>query len=211
MASLLATATPTTRVYRVSAERRAHPRVKISVGGRIMFENRTECAATTTEASVKALVFTSDRSPRPGERVIGYFDGIGRVEGVAERVQDGMTVLSLGNTLRKREKLAGQLTWLANREVLNLPEDRRHERIVPRDPRVTVRLAESAQAEVLLGALIDISHGGAAVSVQGNFKKDDEVVIGTTPARVIRAFDGGFACEFKAPIPDIIFSVDLKL
>jgi len=28
-------------------------------------------------------------------------------------------------TPRKRDKLAAQLTWLANRQILNLPEDRR--------------------------------------------------------------------------------------
>ena len=31
-------------------------------------------------------------------------------------------------TKRKQDKLANQLTWLANRQILNLPEDRRHDR-----------------------------------------------------------------------------------
>ena len=42
--------------------------------------------------------------------------------------------MTIGATARKRDKLAAQLTWLANRDILNLPEDRRHDRIVPRNP-----------------------------------------------------------------------------
>ena len=40
----------------------------------------------------------------------------------------------------KREKFADQLTWLANRQALGMPEDRRHERIVPRTPNTTLIL-----------------------------------------------------------------------
>ena len=32
-------------------------------------------------------------------------------------------------TSRKREKFTAQLTWLANKHELDLPEDRRHERV----------------------------------------------------------------------------------
>jgi len=35
--------------------------------------------------------------------------------------------MSISATARKRDKLAAQLTWLANRHILGLPEDRRHE------------------------------------------------------------------------------------
>ena len=36
--------------------------------------------------------------------------------------------MTISATPRKRDKLAAQLTWLANRHILNLPEDRRHGR-----------------------------------------------------------------------------------
>ena len=42
--------------------------------------------------------------------------------------------MTIAATPRKRDKLAAQLTWLANRSTLGLPEDRRHDRIVPRNP-----------------------------------------------------------------------------
>lgn len=199
------------RLFRVSPERRINPRVKVSVGGRIMLENRTEFGGTTIDASVKAITIRTDARPRLGERIVGYFDTIGRIEGTVERLIDDGILMELANTIRKRDKLAAQLTWLANREMLNLPEDRRHDRVVPRDPRVLVRLAEAPESTAVAGALIDVSHGGAAVSVQGKFSRGDEVMLGTTPARVVRAFDGGFAAEFRAPVPDVMFSVEIRL
>ena len=67
-----------------------------------------------------------------GDRVIAYVDHLGRLEGhLARLLQNGfaMTILA---TPRKRDILAPQLTWLANRSILNLPEDRRHGRFVPK-------------------------------------------------------------------------------
>jgi hypothetical protein len=46
---------------------------------------------------------------------------------IARYFQNGFA-MTIGRP-RKRDKLAAQLTWLANRHILNLPEDRRHGRI----------------------------------------------------------------------------------
>ena len=76
----------------------------------------------------------ADAPGKVGERVIAYVDHLGRLEGKIARAFEGGFAMSIGATPRKREKLAAQLTWLANRQILNLPEDRRHGRIVPRNP-----------------------------------------------------------------------------
>ncbi len=199
------------RLFRLSGDRRAPPRVKIEIGGRFMLEDRTEHGGTVLEASIKALSIRSDADVRIGERLVGYFDTIGRIEGTIERVTEGGFVVELATTLRKRDKLAAQLIWLANREVLNLPEDRRHDRIVPRDPRIMVRNLSNSLAPTVAGHIIDVSLSGASVSVRGEFKRGDELMLGTTPARVVRVFDGGVAAEFRAPVPDKMFSPDIHL
>lgn len=204
-------AQPSARLFRLSPDRRVSPRVKISVGGRFMLEDRTEYGGTTIDASLKAMLISSDAKPRIGERVVGYFDTIGRVEGTVERLIPEGFILEMATTLRKRDRLAGQLTWLANKDMLNLADDRRHDRVIPRDPRVDVRFMSDMAAAPIQGHLIDVSHGGAAVSVIGKFKKGDELMLGTTPARVVRAFDGGVAVEFRASIPEKMFSVDIRL
>lgn len=199
------------RLFKLALDRRAPPRVKIAIGGRFMLEDRSEHGGTAVDASIKAIAIRSDATVRLGERVVGYFDTIGRVEGTVERLTEDGFALDLATTLRKRDKLASQLIWLANRDILNLPEDRRHDRVVPRDPRVQVRNLSDLSRPAIAGHIIDISPGGAGVSVAGAFGKGDEIMLGTTPARVVRAFDGGIAVEFRAPIPDAMFSPDIQL
>ena len=48
--------------------------------------------------------------------------------------------MTIAATTRKRDKLAAQLTWLANRYLLISPEDRRHGRMAPRSPIATLIL-----------------------------------------------------------------------
>ncbi len=199
------------RLFRLAGERRAPPRVKIEIGGRFMLEDRSEHGGTAIEASIRALRIRSDADVRLGERLVGYFDIIGRIEGTIERVMDDGFAVELATTLRKRDKIAAQLIWLANRDMLDLPEDRRHDRVVPRDPRIMVRNLSNSLAPTVVGHIIDISLSGTSVSVRGDFKRGDEIMLGTTPARVVRVFDGGVAAEFRAPVPDKMFSPDIHL
>jgi len=199
------------RLFRIAGDRRAPPRVKIQVGGRFMLEDRTEHGGTAIEASIRAFRIVSDADVRIGERIVGYFDTLGRIEGTVERVMEDGFAVELATTLRKRDKIAAQLIWLANREILGLPEDRRHDRVVPRDPRVMVRNLSNSLAPTVAGHIIDISLSGTSVSVRGDFKRGDELILGTTPARVVRVFDGGVAAEFRAPVPERMFSPDMHL
>lgn len=210
MPSIVTEASPQ-RLFRMTAEQRMVPRVKIAIGGRFMREDRSEYGCTTIDASLQAITIETEIKCRPGERVIGYFYTIGRVEGKAARQTDNGFVMEITTTPIKRDRLANQLTWLANRELLNLPEDRRHDRVVPRDPRIAVRNLTNASEPETSGHLIDISRSGAAVSIRGAFARGDEIMLGTTPARVVRAFDGGIAVEFHGSVPDAMFDVDIRL
>ena len=200
------------KLFRMSADRRTPPRVKIAVGGRIMCEDRSEHAATAIEASARSVLVECEAVPRLNERIIGYFFTLGRLEGAVSQLTERGFVMDVATTALKRDRLAGQLTWLANREILNLPEDRRHDRVVPRDPRIIVRQLSNPSGAELPGILIDVSRGGAAASVKGaTFKRGDEVMLGTTPARVVRAFDGGIAVEFYGQVPENMFSENIRL
>ena len=199
------------RLFRMSAEKRNIPRVPIAIGGRFMRPDRTEYGGTAINASVQAMTIETEVPCAVGERIVGYFYIVGRVEGKVLRLTDNGFVLEMTTTTLKRDRLASQLTWLANRDILNLPEDRRHDRVVPRDPRIPVRNLSDLAGEPLNGHLIDVSRSGAAVSIKGMFKKGDEILLGTTPARVVRAFDGGIAVEFHGSVPDAMFGVDIRL
>jgi hypothetical protein len=101
--------------------------------------------------------------------------------------------MTIAATMRKRDKLAAQLTWLANRHILNMPEDRRHGRITPRNPSGRLILANGVNIAV---RVIDISESGAAISTDQRPEIGSPVTIGKIPGRVVRHLEEGIAIEF---------------
>ncbi len=102
----------------------------------------------------------------------------------------------------KREKLADQLTWLANRHELGMPEDRRHERIRARTPRTTLHPAVGARSDG--GDRRRVALGRRAFALElGLPPVGTPVTVGVTKGRVVRVFANGLAIEFARVIPEI--------
>ena len=97
-----------------------------------------------------------------GERIVAYLNQIGRVEGRVTRIFPDGFAIQMQVPPGKRDKLIAQLTWLAKRQALGLPEDRRHERIAPRDRYTLLRLPNGRE---YTATLIDLSMSGAALHV----------------------------------------------
>ena len=125
-------------------ERRRHARVKLALLGRYMLEDRREFPCQTIDVSVGGLSVTAPVRGALGERVVAYFDALGRIEGTIIRHIEFGFVMTANMPAAKREKLVNQLTWLANRKSLGLPEDRRHERIVPNAINTSLRFPMAA-------------------------------------------------------------------
>jgi hypothetical protein len=175
------------------AERRNFQRVRVKLYGRYMLEDRTEHPCQVIDMSPGNVAMRADEVGELGERVIAYFDHIGRVEGVITRtLQDGFAMTVIASE-RKKDKLAAQLTWLANKHELDLPEDRRHERIAPRNPLSTLQLADGRQYTC---RIIDLSLSGAAVEIEVKPALGLQVVLGTMRGQVVRHFEDGVAIEF---------------
>ncbi|MBN9073894.1 MAG: PilZ domain-containing protein [Rhizobiales bacterium] len=174
-------------------ERRKFQRVKIKVYGRFMLEDRSEHSCNVVDMSPGSVSIRSDASGMPGERVIAYLDHIGRVEGVVtRRFHDGFAMTVVASE-RKRDKIAAQLTWLANKHELDLPEDRRHERTTPRNPMSVLHLSDGRQYPC---RIIDLSLSGAAVEIDVRPALGVQVVLGSMRGQVVRHFDEGIAIEF---------------
>jgi hypothetical protein len=129
----------------------------------------------------------------PGERVIAYVDHVGRLEGVVARQFQNGFAMTIAATARKRDKLAAQLTWLANRHILGLSEDRRHGRIAPKNPTARLILPNGIN---LACQVLDISQSGAAIATDERPEIGTLITIGKTPGRVVRHLENGFAIEF---------------
>ncbi|MCO5056664.1 MAG: PilZ domain-containing protein [Rhizobiaceae bacterium] len=175
------------------AERRTFQRVRIKIYGRFMLEDRTEHPCQVVDMSPGNVALRTERVGEPGEKVIAYIDHIGRIEGVITRtLPDGFAMTVIASD-RKRDKLAAQLTWLANKHELDLPEDRRHERVAPRNPMSVLKLGDGRQYQC---RIIDLSLSGAAVEIDVKPALGVQVTLGTMRGQVVRHFDDGIAIEF---------------
>ncbi|MDR4308371.1 PilZ domain-containing protein [Chelatococcus sambhunathii] len=177
----------------LSDERRRHQRVKVALLGRYMLSSRREYPCQTVDMSPGGLALIAPVPAQPGERVVVYLDHVGRVEGHMVRAIPNGFAMSVSATIRKRDKLAAQLTWLTNRNMLGLPEDRRHERVAPKNPRAVLVTEDGVQSEV---RIIDVSLSGAAVMTSLDLPIGTPVMLGKTAARVVRHFENGIAVEF---------------
>ncbi len=176
-------------------ERRRFQRVKVSLLGRFMLENKTEYPCQVVDMSPGGAALVTPIIGNIGEHVVAYIDHIGRVQGEIARYTDGGFAMTINATARKRDKLASQLTWLANRYVLNLPEDRRHERNTPDNPIVELVLSNGRSHRC---RVIDVSLSGAALAIDAKPPIGTQVTIGRMRARVVRHIENGIAVEYAA-------------
>src|SRR6202163_2844821 len=177
----------------LSEERRRFQRVHVDLLGRYMLADRREFPCQVVNMSPGGMALIAPVAGKPGERVIAYVDHVGRLEGVIARQFENGFAMTIAATPRKRDKLAAQLTWIANRHILNLPEDRRHGRIIPRNPMARLIMAIALN---MTCRIIDISLSGAAIASAERPPVGSLLSIGKIPARVVRHLEEGFAVEF---------------
>ena len=186
----------------LSEERRRFQRVGVNLLGRYMLPDRREFPCQVANMSPGGMALIAPVASEPGERVIAYVDHVGRLEGVIARRFENGFAMTIAATTRKRDKLAAQLTWLANRHILGLPEDRRHGRITPRNPSGRLILPNGVNIAV---RVIDISQSGVALSTKERPDIGAPVTIGKTKGRVVRHLEDGIAVEFiRLQHPDFV-------
>jgi hypothetical protein len=179
-------------------EQRHDQRVEVRLLGRFMRSDRKEFDCESIDASPNGIAFAAEAGVQPGERIVAYLNQIGRVEGQVTQIFSRGFAIRMNVPPAKRDKLANQLAWLAKRQALGLPQDRRHERIAPRDRYTILQLDNGRE---YTATLIDISVSGAALNVDCEPPIGARVVVGATPAEVVRHVNCGIAVEFLSPLP----------
>jgi hypothetical protein len=200
----MATAATKLKLPPLAEERRKHQRVNVNLLGRYMLSDRREFPCQVTNMSPGGMALIAPVCGNPGDRVVAYVDHLGRLEGrIARNFQNGFA-MTIAATSRKRDKLAAQLTWLANRHILNLPEDRRHGRISPKNPMGRLILPNGNNVAC---RIIDLSQSGCAIGIAPDLRPAPGamVTIGKIPGRVVRHIEDGFAVEFtRLQHPDFL-------
>lgn len=176
-------------------EQRSFQRVSVNLPGRLMLASHDEYDCTVLDMSPGDASFVCAARPRMGERIIAYVDHLGRIEGTVALLNDSGFAITLNATDRKREKLAAQLTWIANKHELGLPEDRRHSRLTPRNTRIDLTLDDGRRYPC---RIIDLSLSGAAVDIDVRPALGTAVQLGHMKGRVVRHFQEGVAIEFSS-------------
>jgi hypothetical protein len=186
----------------LSAERRRFQRVRVNLLGRYMLADRREFPCQVVNMSPGGMAVIAPVAGNAGERIIAYVDHLGRLEGhIARTFQNGFA-MTISATARKRDKLAAQLTWLANRQILGLPEDRRHGRIIPRNPIGRLIMPNGVN---LTCRIIDVSQSGAGIATDQRPAIGALVTLGKVQGRVVRHLEDGFAIEFtRLQHPDFL-------
>jgi hypothetical protein len=186
----------------LSEDRRRHQRVKVNLLGRYMLADRREFPCQVINMSPGGMALIAPVGGTIGERVIAYVDHLGRLEGKIARLFQNGFAMTISATARKRDKLAAQLTWLANRNILALPEDRRHGRIVPRNPVGRLVMPNGVN---LTCRIIDVSESGAGIASNERPPIGALVTLGKVQGRVVRHLEDGFAIEFTRLLhPDFL-------
>jgi hypothetical protein len=179
---------------RIQIQNNSNERVVVNLSGRLMLSSSyAEFDCKAVEMSPSEVVFQCTAFPVIGERIVAYVDHIGRLECTVTRHVDHGFICKISTTDRKREKLAAQLTWLANKHQFNLPEDRRHERVTPNNNTSELSLDDGRNYPC---RIIDLSMSGAAVEIDVRPAMGTPVRLGNMRGRVVRHFQEGVAIEF---------------
>ena len=186
----------------LSQDRRRHQRVKVNLLGRYMLADRREFPCQVVNMSPGGMALIAPVTGQPGERVIAYVDHLGRLEGHIARLFQNGFAMTIAATERKRDKLAAQLTWLANRHLLDSPEDRRHGRMAPKNPMGRVIMPNGVN---IACRIIDVSQSGAGIATEQRPPIGALVTLGKVQGRVVRHLENGFAIEFtRLQHPDFL-------
>ena len=180
---------------RIVSDRRRHKRVHVNLLGRFMRGDRQEYPCKLYDISIGGAAMLTPVAVEKGERIVAYFDQIGRLEGCVMREFDGGFAIDIQASPHKREKLCAILTWLVNRAEMPDADIRRsgHERIIPKNEIGALKLEEGV---VVPCQVIDVSISGASIRTDARPVIGQPVTLGKLRARVVRHHEYGVALEF---------------
>lgn len=189
-------------------EKRRHARTKLALLGRYMIAGRAEYPLQTIDVSAGGLAVFAPESGEVGQRVVLYVDELGRLEGEIVRHIEGGFAVEFDATPARRDKLADQITWLANRDLFDKTEMRRHDRVAPNNPVSKILFADGRE---LMVNVLEVSLSGATIECEIAPEEGEIVIVGATKGRVLRVQGEFFAMEFVRLLAAATFDENVRL
>lgn len=191
-----------------SLDSRRHQRLKISLPGRYMLEDRREFECHSIDMSPGGIAVAAPVVPAKGERVVVYLDCIGRIDGICVRDLGDGFAMSVKATPRRREKIAEQLTWIANRQMLGIEDLRSFDRIVPHQLQTVLCFENGTK---MPARIVDLSRSGVALAADCIPALGSVVSVGQMKGHVVRILDHGIAVQFMRLIPLEKYDEEIEL
>ena len=179
---------------RTQQDRRRNKRIDLSIDGRFLSKDGEDHTMRTLNLSCSGALVAAAVKPEPGANIVCYFNDLGRVaSSVIRQTRDGFAV-QFTVSQHKRDKLADRLTWLFNKETLELSDERATPRYVTDGPAVI----ELADGRKLQCRVVDISLSGASFEADGAAPYIGEIIkAGNLDGEVVRRGRNSFAIRFK--------------
>lgn len=179
------------------ADRRRHRRIEWTARVRGLDADGNEFEAVTVDVAAGGLRLNTARPMAVGDEVVLYIDEIGRVEGMVSRIlREFGVAIAFRIPARKRDKIADQLTWLINRDRLNLND----ERLSERRPGAGEVIAVFGDNISIPCTVQDMSIFGVALRTSGKRPLiGQQVKVASRTGVCARYVDGGFAVDFRSP------------
>ena len=181
----------------VAEEHRLYRRLRLTLPGRFMRANKQEFGCQILDISVggASLLTDADAASKveAGERIIAYIDKLGGLEGHVVRVAPEGFAFAINATQNKREKLASQLTYLANEKELADVEARRDERFPLGNRTAILNVVDGTSFPCLI---LDVSLSGASIALADPPEIGTEVWLGRLRGRIIRHHEEGAGLQF---------------
>jgi hypothetical protein len=143
--------------------------------------------------STRMLVCVGPVVGKIGEQVTSHFNEFGILRGRVIRCLPSGFVTDLQMSDEDRDKLGAKIEWQKKHLHAQVPDKREHRRILPRDPRTTIVLADGTRIPCFV---IDVSQSGVAVSADFWPELGTPMAVGRLVGRVVRYLDVGFALQF---------------
>lgn len=177
---------------RALADQRRWRRVPLPAPGRLLLETGREVGCELIDVSAGGLSARADIAPRRGSKVVLQVEGLGRLEAEVVRANKTNFAGFLRATRRKRDRLGDAITWMHNKLLMGLSEDRSAARKSGHGV-VTVRFVDGVTVPA---SVIDVAPTGVSVEVRDRVRVGETVWINDAEADVTRVHANGFAVVF---------------
>lgn len=164
-------------------------------------------ACRTQSISPDVIVLTAPVTAAPGEWLTVHFEPFGILRAQVERQLPDGFVATIAANEAEQETLAVRINWVKKQRIRAVADKREYKRILPRDPRAVLTLADGRQ---LACFIIDMSCTGVAFSADVVPEQGDAMAVGRVGGRVVRRLPVGFALRFDAVQPQDGLEVALR-